>query len=325
MLKPDFTGLVPYLDFQNVVNPPRLPDNDKIALLVDTVLSKKTVSQKQANPPAILWNEARFGLGASSYFREASSEQKQAVLSLLTKHFLAEACHIEKSGIAYAGKMILLSETIEEKSLYAIFGLDEAVHLKELENYIDFDPRISLAKNPFLHLIAEVVRLGSPEVCQSLVQVVLEGYGMNYYSFLKDHCIDPGFKNVLQRILKEEAAHHGSGVVFSLKAQFSPASVATFNEMFRSFAQIFQCWAFPLLTALEAVLGHLSLEQKRQILSDVGMEQITAGKLVELKALLETGKLLRWLDPMQMALLERPFGVETIAQLHGQQAQPVGI
>jgi len=198
--------------------------------------------------------------------------------------------------MSFCAKMILLSKTQDEKSLYSLFAADEATHLREVQNFMEFDPAPRLAGNPFLELIADVVQKQSPEICHGILQVMIEGYGIHHYTALKNGCTDPAFKSVLARIIQDEAAHHGSGVLFTSQRTHSPQELEVFKMLITSVSQLLQCWAFPVLTAMELVVGHLSLEQKITLLEEIEMGKQTQHKMGLMKRVLDHGGFVSGLD-----------------------------
>ena len=69
-----------------------------------------------------------FELEKCSYFVEAHAEVKEDIQTRCSIDVLSEAFFIEESGMAFASKMALMSETRQERMLYNLFAVDVATH-----------------------------------------------------------------------------------------------------------------------------------------------------------------------------------------------------
>ncbi len=190
-------------------------ENIKFKALLDNALANYVVSEKHNNIPGILWGEERYQLERASSFRKLKQVQKDNIYTHLSRSNLALSWYIERSGHNYGAKMILLSDTQEEKSLYALFVAEEAIHQREFEHFMDFVPDPNLYWHPLLDPLAEAIREAERETCLYVIQVLLEGFGIGLYTSLKENCRLPELQRVYTRIINDEAKHHGSGVILT--------------------------------------------------------------------------------------------------------------
>ncbi len=206
--------------FKNLLNKERnllapASKNSKLIKLTETALDKYTVSKKQSFVPKVIWGEERYQLLQSAIFRDLNVNEQLKVYEYLSKQNLSLSWYIERSGHNYGAKMILLSETQEEKSLYALFAAEEAIHQREFENFMDFTPNPEVNWHPLLDPLSKAISEADKQTCLFVIQVLLEGFGMSFYEGLKQTCKIPEMKEVYQRIIADEARHHGSGIVLS--------------------------------------------------------------------------------------------------------------
>ena len=75
------------------------------------------------------WSAAHLGLEVLGAYRDATHVQQRAMCRHAGDSLLQEALHIETMGMAYAAKMLLLADTVEERAMYACFAAEEATHL----------------------------------------------------------------------------------------------------------------------------------------------------------------------------------------------------
>jgi hypothetical protein len=131
-----------------------------------------------------------------------------------------------------------------------------------------------------------ILRDGSKATCMSIFQVLLEGYGLVFYSQLRDLCLDAEFKLVLQRIVKDEAVHHGSGNPLLSSLEATDQDRAMIENYLSATLAIFQYWPMPLLTAFESVCGPLDNQTKAQVLVQMDYQSKTKEKFGYIRKLL---------------------------------------
>ena len=95
---------------------------------------KKITGPALLNDQLPVWSSEFFGLEKTSLFQAASEETRHQIVRRSSIDVLHEAFFIEESGMAFASKMSLLSETREERMLYNLFAADEATHFHWVQN-----------------------------------------------------------------------------------------------------------------------------------------------------------------------------------------------
>jgi hypothetical protein len=218
-----------FLTIERTLDTPHLPEGHPLFQVLDATYAAKGIEARRDTRAKICWGADRFGLQKSEFFTRLDPENQNAVLLRLTELNLSLSYFIEKSGHHYASKMILASETCEEKSLYAIFASEEATHLRLFMNEMWFTPTVKTHYHPMLPALSEAIEWGSRDTLVFVVQVLLEGFGIAHYSALKETCIDASLKASLQLILKDEARHHGAGLIL---AKAKPPTAETSEQIF---------------------------------------------------------------------------------------------
>ena len=160
----------------------------------------------------VVWDAAWWGLDRWPRFAALDGAGQTGILRGLTRHLLNEAYFIEKSGTAYAAKMMILAPDTDTAQLYGLIAGDEATHLAWIEPFIAEADKTQPAGD-FLAYLSALIEDASPQVLILLVQIVLEGWGLDHYRRLAAGCLNPDLKALFQAILKDEALHHHSGVV----------------------------------------------------------------------------------------------------------------
>lgn len=198
--------------------------------------------QRGLNPPlpqrdGIFWGADWWGLDKWSPFVAADPAVQTAVLRDLTRHVLNEAYFIEKSGSAYASKMMVLAEDTDTAQLYGLIAGDEAVHLSWVEPFVAEADKVA-PEGEFLRFLSALIEDAPPRVLVVLVQIILEGWGLDHYRRLSVGCLDPELAAVWGLILKDEALHHQSGVAQFEAARLTPEERTQIEQGFRHYAQM---------------------------------------------------------------------------------------
>ncbi len=230
------------------------------------------------------WRAAYYGLDRVRLFTAAGPGARGAILEACGRALLEEAYFIEKCGIGYAAKMVLLAESSSERQLYGLIAGDEAAHLAAVARFVE--PATSARGNPFLALLEELVEEGDRASLQLIVQVVLEGWGLDHYRGLRDACTSHALKIALSVILADEATHHGSGVAFIRDAELGARSRDYATDVMVRFLAMVQVGPVAVAGVVERALGGLTAAQRAELLSDLGGEEHAAVRLETLRALM---------------------------------------
>lgn len=231
------------------------------------------------------WGAGYYGLDRVRLFGGARAEERLAILEACGRALLEEAYFIEKCGIGYAAKMVLLAESSCERQLYGLIAGDEATHLASIARFVEPGERAA-ADNPFLRLLEELIEEGDRASLQLIVQVVLEGWGLDHYRGLRDACGTPALRDALSMILADEASHHGSGVAFAREAEMSARSCEYATGVMVRFLAMVQVGPVGVAGAVERELGGLGAGQRSQLMSDLGGAQHAAVRLEKIRSLL---------------------------------------
>lgn len=158
-----------------------------------------------------IWSPEFFHIEKSKYFNALNSYERDEVLANCAALILNEAIAIEHAGIYFGHKMALLAKTEQERHYYTHLALEELNHLNLLRSQgaeCDFSNKPSMGQG-LTSLIEQEKRL--PLIL--LIQIVLEGWGINYFNGLVDFTTNQDIKNIFREILSDEYKHHAGGLV----------------------------------------------------------------------------------------------------------------
>ncbi len=260
---------------------PHLDPADRRAELVARMMAARGLPAAQRAPVAA-WGARAHGLDLSPRFAALSPQAREEVLARLAQVWLEEALLIERAGMVFASQMALDADTIEARELYATFAADEARHHHALTPFVD-----APAPSLFHGWLEQVITSSSVAVRVVVVQVVLEGWGLEHYGRLAEACEDPDLAVVLRAILRDEAWHHQSGV---LAIQAAPMSREAFEEatsLLRALAGFIDAGPSATLSVLEAVTGEAGWAAELDVAGYVASRRATLNRLLERAGLAE--------------------------------------
>ncbi|WP_044292485.1 ferritin-like domain-containing protein [Rivularia sp. PCC 7116] len=266
---------------------PHIDREDKLNRILSAALDNQgdILSEKNAKneTPLNYWNQEYFNLHKVNIFQESTATEKRLILQLCNLEILKEAYFIEKAGVGYMAKMILLAETTEERMLYGLFAADEVNHFSKISGFLPV-PKIN--NSPFLNLLEEVVESNDKKVLLFVLQVVLEGWGLTHYRSIAKHCQNIQLRSTLNSFLQDESRHHATGVTLFEKISLTKLSRETITEILAVFLQMVQVGPQSVVKAIEQVKGSLSREEKINIFEQLDTQNHSGIRLKKLHSLM---------------------------------------
>jgi len=258
-----------------------------------------------------LWGADSYDLENVDIFKESSLSEKLLVLEDCARGRLEEAYHIEKSGMAFTSKMTLLADTLEERKLYCQFSADEANHLEAITSFL---PNISEnhKDNPFIQLLADIINTGARRPLIFIIQVLLEGWGIDHYQGMFNSCRSIALGEVLSKIIKDEAGHHGSGLMLFNENEMTPTEMNYVVDTLKIFFQMVQVGSVGTVSSIEKVKGHLSSSQKIGLLHQLQSRENAQRKLNVLKKLMHKAESNKIIEALEKNNCFRAFDYQTV-------------
>lgn len=266
-----------------------LPEGHKLSSILQGALkSRREGPVPPQTAAAAPWPAEHFGLEGAAAYAAASPQAQREILSRCGRSVLEEAYFIEKSGMYFAAKMMLLSESVDERMLYGMFAADEATHLGWIAGALG--PGGEPVPGPFIALLDGILRDEGKGVLTHVIQVVLEGWGISHYHRLSESCLDPSLKAVLAAILKDEARHHGSGLVLFNERGATESELSRLVGILQRFLAMVQVGPQTVAGHVAAVAGPLSAAELTDLFIELRAEETTAEKLGTLRGLIRCAR-----------------------------------
>jgi len=266
------------------LNLPHTAENHRLRRVLKAALPNQESNKANLNFP--YWCAEFFNLNQVRIFQDSTDNEQLAILKIANRSLLKEAYNIENAGVGYMAKMTLLAETIEERMLYGLFAADEATHLSQISMFLS-EIELITHKDPFLNLLAEVVEIADKTVLLFVLQVVLEGWGLNHYRRLAKECNNQLLAEIISNFLDAEARHHATGTLLFEDISLSKASQTLIIEILAKFLMMVQVGPQNVLSAIAQVKGHLSRSQKIQILEELDTKTHSGTRLQLLRSLMQ--------------------------------------
>ena len=263
-------------------------DQKEFLLLLDQ--TAKVHGETRTSPAAEnrpIWDEDFFHLKNVSAWKALKSDDQQEILISLSQKILQEAYFIESAGMAYAGKMNLASKTKEEREFFCFVAEEEAKHLRMVESLANFNT--SLENIPsFALLIGEIIQEASKPCHLLLIQILLEGWGLNYYKALSKAALDETVSNAFKAILKDEIRHHSAGVILfqNHKKVMSAEETHEFLSYLERIAFMVKIGPYSVCEEIFRKTASPSKAQLKSFLMESQAVVVTAGKMELLVQLL---------------------------------------
>lgn len=236
---------------------------------------------------SVIWDEDFFHLKSSSLWKAKSKDAKNAILISLGQKILQEAYFIECAGMAYAAKMNLAAQTKEEREFYCFVAEEEAKHLRMVESLANFSTSLETIPS-FALLIGEIIQEATKSSHLLLIQILLEGWGLNYYKTLAKSARDENVASAFKAILKDEIRHHSAGIL--LFSQYKKDMDESSKKEFLGYLEriAFMVKIGPYNACEEVFQGQdaATIEELKNFLIETNAETVTAGKMEILGQLL---------------------------------------
>lgn len=273
------------------------------------------VRTKAGNADEPVWDEKFFHLENSTLWKQLSTDERNAILLTLGEKILQEAYFIENAGMAYAAKMNLAARSKEERQFYCFVAEEEAKHLRMLEDLSQFNKSLETIPS-FALLIGEIIQDATTPSHLLLIQILLEGWGLNYYKSLAKEACDERVTAVFKAILKDEIRHHSAGVIlFSSYGKMKEEEVNQFLSYLERLAFMVKIGPYTACEALFSRLQKPSKEELKEFLTETDAVAITTGKIELIGQLLSKSLTKELSDQIRVRRILEPMGLEEMTEV----------
>lgn len=296
---------------------PHAGDNPRLDKTLQGSLRRKArlPEPMQYDSTLTAWPAALYSLPQSKLFQNLDQTKQQAIVQTCNEFVLTESYFIEKAGLAYCAKMIMLGETTEIRQMYGLIASDEAVHLAWLAPYLNQAQRIT-PQGQFIQHISNMIEHCDVNTLYFLIQTVLEGWGIAYYKTLGKACQWQSLKTTLLNIVKDEAIHHNTGVALFAPERLTSQGELTIIDGMKSYFDILRVGAQNIVACCEQQLGPLSLAELTTLFTALEAEQSAAVKLHILKNIMQQPTTLPWLATLELQGYFEPYSPEECAAIY---------
>lgn len=287
------------LKIESDLNLPHQQSNPRLSKLIrGSIKRKNQLPETDPAPCSIFWDATQFCLHRSSLYSKLSSEAQGRILQQCNDLLMSDFYYLEKSGLAYCAKMILLAQTTEVRQIYALIACDEATHLEWFTPYVP----VSLRTHPqskLMHVLCKIIDECDANSLYYLVQTIIEGWGVSVYAALAKPCLSEPFKNLLLKILQDEMIHHKTGeALFDPRQVDKNASHLILDRLF-AYAEVLRVGPQLVVQSIEQECGELDKNTLETLFSDLRTEAVSTVKLSLLKTLMAQPGMERYITDLE--------------------------
>lgn len=273
------------------------------------------VRTKAGNADEPVWDEKFFHLENSTLWKQLSTDERNAILLTLGEKILQEAYFIENAGMAYAAKMNLTARSKEERQFYCFVAEEEAKHLRMLEDLSQFNKSLETIPS-FALLIGEIIQDATIPSHLLLIQILLEGWGLNYYKALAKEARDERVTAIFKAILKDEIRHHSAGVIlFSSYGKMKEEEVSQFLSYLERLTFMVKIGPYTACEALFSRHQKPSREELKEFLAETDAVAVTTGKIELIGQLLCKNLTKELSDQIRVRRILEPMGLEEMTEV----------
>lgn len=230
-----------------------------------------------------LWPAQRFGLEHVDAYVAAPEALQRRVLDHCSLGLLRESWLVERGGMEFCARMVLLSDDAQQRTLYSLIGADEASHYAWLQPWLQ---QTGDTLDPFNAFIADCLREATPQPLAYLMQVVLEGFGIVHYAGLAADCSDAALAATLQRMAEDEALHHAAGLAVFDRRRLNERERGFLLDASYTFLQMIRSGPQAVVAALDAALDGIDATAIAGVFEALDAAAQTASKLARLRQLM---------------------------------------
>jgi rubrerythrin len=251
-----------------------------------------------------VWSADFFNLTESPFWTKLNDATKQSFLMTQSELIISEILGIEHAGVAYANKMATYAKNTDERQFYTSVAQEELLHLKWIQTFVK--PNTDLEPSSFSQMIGNLIENETRASLVILIQILLEGWGIDYYSRLIKGTQHSQIQNVLKEILSDESRHHAGGLFIYEETN---AFICN-DELLQSIQSILdtvRIGPYQIASALCSIHKINNIKDSIELLSSIKSTQTTEQNLFSLKSILKrvlTEEDLRKLNWTQLNLSE---------------------
>ncbi|NQY99319.1 MAG: ferritin-like domain-containing protein [Bdellovibrionales bacterium] len=228
-----------------------LPEKDSLSH--ETLQKLKGYPERKSPDGETLFSEEFFGIANSEVWNGLSQDVRGRIHAELSEGLLKETLHIEMAGMAYANKMGLLSQNIDQRQVFCEFASQESRHFEMICPFVsEIDGQL---ESEFSQFVSGIVKKANFFEGLILVQTTLEGWGLHYYQELQKNCNHEALKKVFVEILKDEAKHHSGGLAMIEKDKLTDRDLFESSFVYQTLTTMAQSIAIGPLQLAQTVFS----------------------------------------------------------------------
>ncbi len=291
--------------------------NAKVSKLISGSIKRKNqpISVAPEEDAPLFWRPDLFLLDRSTLYARLDPLRQQRILKHYNDVLISEFYFLEKSGLAYCAKMILLGETTETRQLYGLIAADEATHLEWITPYVDLACRTK-PQGKLLPVLGKIIEDCDANSLYYLVQTIIEGWGMMTYKVMSKACQCPHLKAILKNVMQDEAIHHETGPALFEPEKITAQTAAFIYDRMKAYAEVLRVGPQTLVQCIEKEVGELSITELETLFDDIKTELTSHLKLQILKDLMLQPQMEQYVQRLTDENYIHPYSAAECAKIY---------
>lgn len=313
------------LKIESDLNLPHQQNNPLLGKLIrGSIKRKNQLPEKDMSPQSIFWDHTQFFLHRSSLYKSLTSDAQQRILQKCNDLLMSDFYFLEKSGLAYCAKMILLGESTEVRQIYGLIACDEATHLEWFTPYVPVELRTH-PQSKLMHVLCKIIEDCDANSLFYLVQTIIEGWGVATYSSLAKPCLSEPLKKLLMQVLQDEMIHHKTGEALFDPRKVDKAASLLIHDRLKAYAEVLRVGPQMVVQAIEHECGELDKSTLETLFSQLRAEAVSSVKLALLKSLMNQPGMDVTLSKIEEEGYFSPYSAASCADIYYQMRHQPGM
>ena len=306
------------LKAEHYLNLTHTQDNEILNKLIKGSIRRKNKLFTHTDATIHFWKAEQFLLHRSSLYNRLSEEQQHNILKNCNDMLMSDFYFLEKCGLAYCARMLLLGETTEIRQLYGLMASDEAMHLEWFTPFIPTEVRALPPVGKLPPVLGKIMQDCDANTLYYLVQIIVEGWSFFTYRLLAESCQSPLLKQILKNILRDEALHHKAGpALFDVRKINTTTGKFIYDKM-QAYAEVLRTGPQLVIKSFEKELGELSKQDLEELFKDLETELTSMMQLQLMKNLMTIPGMESYVQRLQEDKVDVPYDAATCTKIYQQ-------
>ena len=291
-------------------------DNETLNKLIKGSIRRKNKLFPFEQDANHFWKAEQFLLNRSSLFKKLNEQQQYNIIHNCNEMLMNDFYFLEKCGLAYCARMLLLGETTEIRQLYGLMASDEAMHLEWFTPFIQPSHRTLAPQGKLPPVLGKIMQDCDANSLYYLVQIIVEGWSFFTYRLLAESCQSPLLKKILKNILRDEALHHKAGPALFDVRKIDKTTGAFIYDKMLAYSEALRTGPQMVIKSFEKELGDINSPDLEILFEELETELTSMMQLQLMKNLMTVPGMESYVERLKTDQVDVPYSAATCAKIY---------